>query len=92
METVYTAYTKILEYKTYFFIKKFLVFPELKSVSPVLQQYGMHIDFDKACSIAGVTDIILKEQLLKQAQQANASNGKVIEISQAINASQCVAS
>ncbi len=79
MEIFYTAYTKLLDYKTYYFIKKFSAFPEFKNVSPVLEAYGMHINFDKACSIAGVTDAAVKQQLLAQAEQ-NTTRAKVIEL------------
>lgn len=79
METFYIAYTKLLDYKTYYFIKKFSAFPEFKNVSPVLIAYGMHTNFDKACSIAGVTDAAVKQQLMAQAEQ-NTNRAKVIEL------------
>lgn len=79
METLYTAYTKLLDYKTYYFVKKFMAFPELKNVSPVLESYGMHTDFNKACSIAGVTDPVIKEKLLQQAEE-NTQWAKVFEM------------
>ncbi|NOT91889.1 hypothetical protein [Ferruginibacter sp.] len=80
METFYTAYTKLLDYKTYYFVKKYSAFPELKNVSPILETYGMHTDFNKACSIAGITDPAIKEQLLKQAEE-NTQRAKVVELS-----------
>ena len=80
METFYTAYTKLLDYKTYYFIKKFTGFPEFKDVSPVLDAYGMHTDFNKACSIAGLTDAKIKEQLLLQAE-GNTQRAKIVELS-----------
>jgi len=80
METFYTAYTKLLDYKTYYFVKKFIAFPELKDVSPVLESYGMHVNFDKACSIAGITDAAVKQQLLQQAEE-NTQRAKVVELS-----------
>lgn len=79
METFYTAYTKLLDYKTYYFVKKFTAFPELKDVSPVLESYGMHTNFDKACSIAGITDAAVKQQLLQQAEE-NTQRAKVVEL------------
>jgi hypothetical protein len=79
METIYTAYTKLLDYKTYYFVKKFSAFPEFKNVSPVLESYGMHTNFDKACSIAGVNDPAVKEQLLQQVQE-NMPRAKVIDL------------
>lgn len=79
METFYTAYTKLLDYKTYYFVKKFTAFPEFKDVSPILESYGMHTNFDKACSIAGVTDPLVKQQLLQQAEE-NTQRAKVVEL------------
>jgi hypothetical protein len=79
METFYTAYTKLLDYKVYYFVKKYSAFPEFKNVSPILETYGMHTDFNKACSIAGVTDQAIKEQLLKQAEE-NTQRAKVFEM------------
>jgi len=79
METFYTAYTKLLDYKTYYFVKKFTAFPELKDVSPVLESYGMHTNFDKACSIAGINDVAVKQQLLQQAEE-NTQRAKVVEL------------
>lgn len=70
METYYTAYTKLLDFKTYYFVKKFTSFPELKNVAPVMDAYGMHTNFDKACSIAGVTDADIKATLLEQANDS----------------------
>lgn len=85
METFYTAYTKLLDFKTYYFVKKFTAFPELKNVEPVMEAYGMHPDFDKACSIAGVTDAEVKETLLEQATE-NRQTAKVFELNRAIMA------
>ncbi len=90
METFYTAYTKLLDYKTYYFVKKFTAFPELKNVSPIMDSYGMHTNFDKACSIAGLTDPIIKDQLLQQAE-ANTTRAKVVELGNNSYASQTAA-
>ncbi|MFM2327614.1 MAG: hypothetical protein RIR31_1816 [Bacteroidota bacterium] len=90
METFYTAYTKLLDYKTYYFIKKYTAFPELKDVSPILESYGMHTSFDKACSIAGVTDVIIKEQLLQQAEE-KVPRAKIIELGNATFSGKSVA-
>lgn len=78
MENFYTAYTKVLENKTYYFVKKYLIFPEFKDLSPVLESYGMHSDFNKACSIAGIFDSGIKQQLLNEAQ-ATIQQAKVID-------------
>ena len=64
MENFYTSYTKTVQGKTYFFVKKFLKFPEFNNVPYVLVGYGMHTDFDKACDIAMIQDQKIKLQLL----------------------------
>ena len=78
MENIYTAYTKLVDNKTYYFVKKFLSFPEFKDVAPVLESYGMHTDFNKACNIAGI-DNSVREQLLKEAN-ATLQQAKIIDL------------
>jgi hypothetical protein len=79
MEHSYTAYTKLIDNKTHFFVKKFQVFPELKTVPPILECYGMHTDFDKCCAIAGINDSAIKKQLLQDIEN-NAPMAKVIHL------------
>ena len=79
MENVYTSYTKTLQNKTFYFVKKFLVIPELKEIEPILESYGMHTDFDKACEIAQITDHAVKEMLLKEITERGART-KVIDL------------
>lgn len=78
MEYLYNCYTKNIENQTYFFVKKYLAFPEYTNVAPVLESYGMHTDFNKACSIALIFDATLKEQLLNEANGA-VPQAKVID-------------
>jgi hypothetical protein len=66
MENLYTAYTKVMDNKTYYFVKKYLIFPEFKDVAPMQESFGMHTDFNKACNIAGLTDPIIREQLFNE--------------------------
>ncbi len=82
MENFCTAYTKVIENKTYYFVKKYLTFPEFKDVSPVLESYGMHADFNKACNIAGIQDTLLREQLLHEAE-GTIQHAKVIDLNTA---------
>lgn len=82
MENLYTAYTKVMENKTYYFVKKYLVFPEFKDVEPMQESFGMHTDFDKACHIAGINDPIIREQLLNEAK-GTIQQAKVIELNTA---------
>lgn len=82
MENFYTSYTKVIENKTYYFVKKYLIFPEFKNVDPVLESYGMHTDFNKACSIAMIQDPKIREQLLNEAQ-GTVQQAKVIDLNNA---------
>jgi len=79
MENLYTAYTKVMDNKTYYFVKKYLVFPEFKDVEPMQESFGMHTDFNKACGIAGISDSIIREQLLNEAK-GSVQHAKVIDL------------
>ena len=79
MENFYTSYTKTVQGKTYYFVKKFLTFPEFNNVPDVLVGYGMHTDFDKACNIAMIEDTNIKLQLLNSMAGA-VEKAKVIEM------------
>ena len=82
MEYSYSSYTKLINNQTHFFVKKYLLFPELKDVRPVLTNYGMHTDFFKACSIASVYDGAIRQQLYKEAQ-ATVLQAKLIDFNAA---------
>jgi hypothetical protein len=79
MESIYTAYTKQIQNSTYYFVKKYTIYPELKNVPPILESYGMHTDFNKACNIASVNDPKIRQQLLEEIE-ANVQHAKVIEL------------
>lgn len=73
------AYEKTINGVPFYFVKKYQTFPELKNVPPILEQYGMHTDFDKACKIAMLDDEIIQQQLLDKMEK-NTSFTKVINI------------
>ena len=79
MENHYTAYTKVINDVTFYFVKKYKVFPEYKDVQPILENYGMHTDFDKACQIAMVDDKTVKAQLLNDLEE-NLNTAKLIQM------------
>ena len=79
MENVYTSYTKTIQNTTFYFVKKFIVFPEFKEIEPFLESYGMHTDFDRACEIASITDVSIKEMLLNEIKEKG-SRTKVIDL------------
>ena len=71
MEHFYTVHTKIIDAQTYYFVKKIMALPEFKGLADIVVGYGMHTDFDKACSIAGLKDLDTKQQLLLELEARN---------------------
>ena len=67
MEHSYKSYTKTINGITYYFVKKYTSFPEFDNTPAVLERYGMHVDFKKACTIAEVYDPLVIEQLYNEA-------------------------
>ncbi len=82
METFYKAYTKISQNKLTYFVKKYRAFPEYENVDDILEGYGMHTDFHKACSIAGINDPQIRKQLLDGIEAA-APQAKIIDLNAA---------
>ncbi len=80
MNTFYSAYTKQVEGKKFYFVKKFSTFPEIKGMPDILENFGMHPDFRIACSIAKVDDATIRQNLLESIENAEASQGKIIHI------------
>lgn len=79
MENIFNAYSKVVAGQHYFFVKKYLTFPEFNNVPDVLIGYGMHIDFDKACKIAQVSDPVVKERLWGMLEPAT-SGARIINL------------
>lgn len=71
MEHLYTVHTKVIQDQTYYFVKKIMALPEFKGLADVVVGYGMHTDFEKACSIAGVDDGECRKQLLHELEERN---------------------
>ncbi len=80
MNTFYTAYTRPIHGTIFYFVKKFIIFPELKDVPDIMESYGMHTDFNRACRIAQVKDPAIKQKLLMEMQTAGAPRAKVIRM------------
>lgn len=89
MEHIYTVETKLIQDKTYYFVKKILKLSEFKGLADVVVGYGMHTDFDKACSIAGIHDSICKKQIFTELEERNKPQIPVdmhpIEIHETVN-------
>ncbi len=64
MENIYKSYTKEINGKTFYFVKKFSSFPEIENCPVILDQMGMHTNFYKACHIAQVNDQIAVNTLM----------------------------
>lgn len=79
METFYKAYTKMVQNKQYYFVKRYLSFPEYKQVEDILDGYGMHTDFNRACDIAAVNKSDVRKKLLLEMQSV-APLAKVIAL------------
>lgn len=82
MENYYTSYTKKIQNITYYFVKKFVIFPEFKDVPPVLEGFGMHTDFDRACAIAAIDDGEIKINLLKEIENHSSQQARVIDFNE----------
>lgn len=80
MENFYTAYTKVVHNTTFYFVKKYITFPEFKDVPNVLESYGMHADFNRACELAAVKDVEIRKHLLADIQD-NENSAKIIHMS-----------
>lgn len=66
MENIYKAYTKEINGKTFYFVKKFSIFPEYENFPSVLDAMGMHTNFFKACNIAKIDDEIIINKLISE--------------------------
>lgn len=64
MENVYTAYTKVINDVTFYFVKKHTIFPEYEGMPKVLESFGMHVNFYRACDIAKIYDEAIITKLL----------------------------
>ena len=74
MKNFYTAYAKTIDGTLFFFVKSFKTFSEYKNVPPILETYGMHTKFDKACKIAMIEDREIQQQLLNEVETDIASS------------------
>ena len=72
MENFYSAYVRNINGDTFYFVKKYLVFPEYEEVPAILENYAMHTDFEKACKIALIDEKVVQQQLINELQLNNA--------------------
>ncbi len=79
METFYKAYSKMVQNKKHYFVKKIAHFPEYREVDDIVIGYGMHVNFNRACSIANINSQKIRQQLLAEADYVPAT-GKLVNI------------
>jgi hypothetical protein len=82
MENIYTAYIKQINGTNFYFVKKYITFPEYRDVPDIMETFGMHTNFNRACRIAMVTDPAIKQQLLNTLP-ADRPKSKVIHMNMA---------
>lgn len=80
MENFYTAYTRIVQDTTLYFVKKYITFPEYKDAPAVLESYGMHKNFNRACEIALINDQEIRNYLLADLENNPNIGAKVIHM------------
>ncbi len=80
MNTFYTGYTRQVQGTKFYFVKKFLTFPEVHGMPDLLENFGMHTNFKTACTIAKIADPLIQEKLLETITNAEVEQGKVIHI------------
>lgn len=66
MEKLYKTYTKQINGKTFYFVKKFSIFPEYENCPEILDSMGMNTDFFKACKLAKVYDESIVKKLMNE--------------------------
>lgn len=80
MKYEYNAYIREINGQQFYFVKRFMIIPELQNINPVLAGFGMHLQLDKACDIAGVTDEE-RQHIYKTIRQEQTAQAKVINFS-----------
>lgn len=81
MKDSYEAYVKEVNGIPLYFVKHFLVFPEYSNIDPLVQGYGMHADFEKACNIAGILDPAIRKSIFPVQSTENTDEAKLVDIS-----------
>lgn len=79
METFYKAYSKMVQNRKYYFVKKIAHFPEYKELDDIVVGYGMHVNFNQACNIAKIDSMKIRQRLLTEADYVPVQ-GKLVNI------------
>ncbi|HRN78689.1 MAG TPA: hypothetical protein PKY29_05780 [Ferruginibacter sp.] len=78
MEHIYSVHQKEINGVPTYFIKKFLTFPEQPGMPDIREGFGMHSNFDMACTLAGIDCNRIKSSLREQVDVV--VEGKVIPL------------
>lgn len=80
MKHEYIAYTKEVNGVLFYFVKHLLAIPEIQNVNPVTTGFGMHTDFEKACTIANIMDPAARKQIFESLPHKKQAEAKVVNM------------
>lgn len=80
MEHYYQAYTKTINDTIFYFVKKYASYPELQDTPAILEKFGMHKNFKKACMLAEIFDQLIIEKLYNEASVSLVSEQSITVI------------
>jgi hypothetical protein len=83
MNYIYESYFKTIKGEKHFFIKKYLRLIGIGDVSDVMEGYGMHTDFKKACLIAGIKELEIQQKIF-DSMEVNKAEAKVINLNSSL--------
>jgi hypothetical protein len=75
MKDYYKAYIRAIDNVPHFFVKHLI---EYGGSEPLVEGFGMHTNFEKACSIAGLHDAVVMKEIYPVPLQTNET--KVVDI------------
>lgn len=79
MEKIYKAYQRKVNNEVLYFVKEYYSFPDLSDSAVILENYGMHANFFKACKIAQIRDKQVIRSLHQQFEPEK-HEGKIVSI------------
>ena len=83
MNYIYESYFKTIKGEKHFFVKNYLRLDGIGEVSDIMEGYGMHTDFKKACLIAGIKEVHLQQKIF-DSMEANLAEAKIINLNSSL--------
>lgn len=77
---IYRAYTRVINERTHYFVKKYEAYSDVPGISPILIGLGMNVDFLKACELARVESDVAVQKMMDALQLTNVS-GRILPVS-----------